>query len=282
LGVSLWGNDVRFQALGASAYKSINGGAGDQKFEGIRVTSGGARGSPWDVARWIESRPDARGVERRGVSRLALSWKKRTHGERTMATNPRLLASMFGILGCSACITVQAPQCPATTPSNASVPPAPATLSGSGPRVEDESDALTQLHVLVSDIREGARIQAHCTSTACPSLVSTFNQHFNRWLASARGQWLVITVVGDKTGLPLKYHADYLPEPLGQIRARMELQPSGRLDRVLGDGTHVVVLYGKDEDALLGQIDQLTFDTPQLWPEHDLRDDPAPSEASEH
>jgi hypothetical protein len=126
------------------------------------------------------------------------------------------------------------------------------------------SDAapLTALHVVINDQREAARIQTHCESTACPTLVSTFNQHFKLWLSSARGQWLVITVVDGKTGLPAKYQADYLPEPLAQIRARMDVQPSGRLDRTLGDGTHVVVLYGKDEDAVLAQIDKVTFDKP--------------------
>jgi hypothetical protein len=172
----------------------------------------------------------------------------------------RFLGAVLGILCCSACVTVQAPQCPKT-------PQAPGSASSTVPLAglrdeDDDTDALTQLHVLISDIREDARIRAHCTSTTCPALVSTFNQHFKRWLASARGQWLVITVVGDKTALPPKYHADYLPEPIAQIRARMDKQSSGRLDRALGDGTRVVVLYGKDEDAVLAQIDKLTFDAP--------------------
>jgi hypothetical protein len=168
----------------------------------------------------------------------------------------------FGIL-CTACVTVQASQCPgaAQPPGSASAASTPALVA----QVRDDGDedaAPSQLHVLVTDMREGARIQAHCESTACPSLVSTFNQHFKRWLTFARGQWLVITVVDDKTGLPPRYQADYLPEPLAQIRARMDKQPSGRLDRTLGDGTRVVVLYGKDEDAVLAQIDKLTFDKP--------------------
>jgi hypothetical protein len=168
----------------------------------------------------------------------------------------------FGIL-CTACVTVQAPQCPCATlpPGSASAASKSAPVAQVGDE-DDEVEAPSQLHVLITDMREGPRIQAHCASTACPALVSTFNQHFRRWLTFARGQWLVLTVVDDKTGLPPKYHADYLPEPLAQIRARMDKQPSGRLDRTLGDGTRVVVLYGKDEDAVLAQIDKLTFDKP--------------------
>jgi|HubBroStandDraft_5_1064220.scaffolds.fasta_scaffold309228_2 hypothetical protein len=64
------------------------------------------------------------------------------------------------------------------------------------------------------------------------------------------------------TSLPPKYQAHYLPEPLAQIQARTATEPSGRLDRTLGDGTHVVVLYGKDEEGVLAQIDKVTFEKP--------------------
>jgi hypothetical protein len=129
-------------------------------------------------------------------------------------------------------------------------------------RRDEDADPLTTLHVVVNDPREATEIQARCGATRCPTLVSTFNQHFKLWLSAARGQWLVVTVVDGKTGLPPRYQADYLPEPLDQMRARMDAQPSGRLDRTLGDGTHVVVLYGKDEDAVLAQIDEVTFARP--------------------
>jgi hypothetical protein len=181
-----------------------------------------------------------------------------------MVKDPRFVGSVLGFaILCTACVTVQAPQCPSPTQPPASVSAASRSAPLSELRDEDDDVAApTQLHVLVTDTREGARVQAHCASAACPSLVSTFNQHFKRWLTFARGRWLVITVVDDKTGLPPKYQADYLPEPLAQLRTRMAKQPSGRLDRTLGDGTRVVVLYGKDEDAVLAQIDQLTFDKP--------------------
>jgi hypothetical protein len=132
----------------------------------------------------------------------------------------------------------------------------------SASRDDDDADPLTQLSIVVNDMSEGARIREHCSKAACPSLVSTFNQHFKRWLANAREQWLVITVVDGRTSLPSRYHEEYLPEPLAQIRARTSAQPSGRLDRTLGDGTRVVVLYGSDEDKVLAEIDELTFDKP--------------------
>ena len=47
-----------------------------------------------------------------------------------------------------------------------------------------------------------------------------------------------------------------LPEPLAAIAARAQ-GGSGRLDRTLDDGTHVVVIYAADEASLLRQLDQL-------------------------
>jgi hypothetical protein len=44
--------------------------------------------------------------------------------------------------------------------------------------------------------------------------------------------------------------------------AHTSAQPSGRLGRTLGDGTRLVVLYGRDEDKVLAEIDRLAFDKP--------------------
>jgi hypothetical protein len=171
----------------------------------------------------------------------------------TMIDHARILLTLAGFTS-TACATVQAPQCPSAAESRG-----PALFS---PGDSDEAAPLSQLSVLVNDMREGSRMREHCSTAACPPLVSTFSQHFKRWLAAAREQWLVITVVDGRTNLPSKYQAEYLPEPLAQIRARTAAQPSGRLDRTLADGTRVVVLYGKDEGEVLSQIDKLTFDQP--------------------
>jgi hypothetical protein len=182
-----------------------------------------------------------------------------------MVKAARFVVLVLGTLGCSACVTAQPSQCPSAAPRpqpQASVAPDSAAALLRSVREDEDAEPLTKLHVVINDQREAARMQAHCGSTACPALVSTFNQHFKLWLTSARGQWLVISVVDGKTSLPAKYQADYLPEPLAQIGARTDAQPSGRLDRTLGDGTHVVVLYGKDEEGVLAQIDKVTFDKP--------------------
>jgi hypothetical protein len=177
-----------------------------------------------------------------------------------MVNTVRLTVSALALLACASCVTVQPAQCPSTPQPHASVAPDSAAALLRSVREDEDADPLTKLHVVIHDQREAARMQAHCEATACPALVSTFNQHFELWLTSARGQWLVITVVDGKTSLPPRYQADYLPEPLADIRARMDVQPSGRLDRTLGDGTRVVVLYGTDEDGVLAQIDTVTFD----------------------
>lgn len=87
-------------------------------------------------------------------------------------------------------------------------------------------------------------------------LVNLVGQHFAHWLPEADGQWLVVDVIGGHTTLPEEYQAKYLPEPLGAIAARAQAG-SGRLDRTLDDGTHVVVIYAADEAPLLQQLDQL-------------------------
>jgi hypothetical protein len=113
--------------------------------------------------------------------------------------------------------------------------------------------ALSTVHVVIGSEAEGRHLQARGARLGA-RLVNLFSQHFQHWLPEAQGQWLVVDVVGGRTRLPEEYHAKYLPEPLDRIAARARAGP-GRFDRTLDDGTHVVVMYAPDEDALLQQLD---------------------------
>jgi hypothetical protein len=115
--------------------------------------------------------------------------------------------------------------------------------------------ALSTVHAVISSDAEGHHLSARGASLGA-RLANLVGRHFAHWLPEAEGQWLVVDVIGGHTTLPEEYQAEYLPEPLGAIAARARAG-SGRLDRTLDDGTHVVVIYAADEASLLRQLDQL-------------------------
>lgn len=87
--------------------------------------------------------------------------------------------------------------------------------------------------------------------------VFSFNTDFDEYLPRAKGQWLIVTVVGTTNVLPAKYQATYYPASAEEIARLLTQRSSGRLDRRLQDGTRVTLLYAKDEESMRAEVARL-------------------------
>jgi hypothetical protein len=85
----------------------------------------------------------------------------------------------------------------------------------------------------------------------------SFNTDFDRFLALAKGGDLIITCVGDRPVLPEPYRAKYLPD---ELRARMSRDAKGVIRKRLDDGTRLLLVYGKDVDAILKVVGSLELE----------------------
>jgi Transglutaminase-like superfamily len=86
----------------------------------------------------------------------------------------------------------------------------------------------------------------------------SFNTNFDRFLDLAKGGDLIITCVGDRPVLPGPYHTKYLPD---EIRAKMKQDPKGVIRKRLEDGTRLLLVYGKDVDAVLKVVEGLELES---------------------
>jgi hypothetical protein len=100
----------------------------------------------------------------------------------------------------------------------------------------------------------GARI-----STIGLKLVMSFNTDYPKSLKAARGNWLILTAIGDAMVLPTEYRDVYSPASAEQIKKLLALRPSGRFDRRLDDGTNIVLLCARDLPAMQQEISHLTL-----------------------
>jgi len=82
------------------------------------------------------------------------------------------------------------------------------------------------------------------------------NSGFDEWIPTARAGWLVVLCEGGSVFLPEK-HRGLLPDGWKEASAK---QPSGVLHRRIADGTRVVLVFGRDADALRAEIEKLSFD----------------------
>jgi hypothetical protein len=85
----------------------------------------------------------------------------------------------------------------------------------------------------------------------------SFNTDFDRFLALAKGGDLITTCVGDRPVLPEPYHPKYLPD---EVRARMRRERKEVIRKRLDDGTRLVLVYGKDVDAILEVVGRLELE----------------------
>src|SRR5262249_44760680 len=88
----------------------------------------------------------------------------------------------------------------------------------------------------------------------------SFNVDFDRLLPQTSGHWLVLTAVGDRFPLPPKLRQQYSPLSTAQLQDMLRKHPSGRADRVLADGTRVVLLYARSSSEMAAEIEHLTLD----------------------
>ncbi|NUN52124.1 MAG: transglutaminase family protein [Planctomycetaceae bacterium] len=82
------------------------------------------------------------------------------------------------------------------------------------------------------------------------------NGGFAEWIPRARLGWLVVTCLAGRTVLPDQYRS-WLPNGW---EAGVKKKDSGVLRGEAPDGTRVVLVYGRDVDAIRAEIGKLTFD----------------------
>jgi hypothetical protein len=88
----------------------------------------------------------------------------------------------------------------------------------------------------------------------------TFNADYGRLLPRSRGNYLVITAVGKRIVLDKDYYDPYLPWSPEEVAALIEKEGHGLRRQKLQDGTRVVLLFGKDLEAIRLAVDKLTLD----------------------
>jgi hypothetical protein len=89
---------------------------------------------------------------------------------------------------------------------------------------------------------------------------NSFNAEFEKYLPQARGNILIVTCVGDRLVLPAKYHDEYLPIAESQIKARLKKEGHGIAHRRLDDGTRVIIIFGRDKEAIQKAIKLLSLE----------------------
>lgn len=87
--------------------------------------------------------------------------------------------------------------------------------------------------------------------------VRSFNEGFDTHLPKASGANLVVTVIGDHVVLPERYWPDRTGVELATIEKALANGENGKLERVLSDGTHVLVLYAQNESEMKTLVDAL-------------------------
>ena len=112
---------------------------------------------------------------------------------------------------------------------------------------------------VVADSPHWQQLQKRLDSIGIELPIS-FNVNFDVYLPHASGQWLVLTAVGDHFPLPPALRQQYSPVSTEKLQEMMDLLPSGRVDRVLANGTRVVLLFARTPSDLATEIKNLTLD----------------------
>jgi hypothetical protein len=87
----------------------------------------------------------------------------------------------------------------------------------------------------------------------------SFNNDFDQFLPMAKGSRLIVACVGDKLVLPKERQSKMLPLASDELQKRVAHGESGVAERRLADGTTVILVYAKDNDAMLRLIKTLTI-----------------------
>jgi hypothetical protein len=91
------------------------------------------------------------------------------------------------------------------------------------------------------------------------------NGAWERWLPSARRGILIVPVVGGKTVLPETYWP-LLPVQPPQMKEALGDKPSAVVRKRSADGTDVVLVMARDDDALKAALAELTIEPPAGTP----------------
>jgi hypothetical protein len=78
--------------------------------------------------------------------------------------------------------------------------------------------------------------------------------NFNRWIKTTRGQTLVVTALAGRVALPSSLRAAYMPRSWRAVAGR---RGAGQIERLLRDGTRVIVVFGRDRRRLEQAIGRL-------------------------
>jgi hypothetical protein len=87
----------------------------------------------------------------------------------------------------------------------------------------------------------------------------SFNNDFDQFLPMAKGSHLIVACVGDTLVLPKERQSEMLPLSSDELQKRVAQGDSGVVERRLADGTIVVLVYAKDDNAMLKLIKTLTI-----------------------
>jgi hypothetical protein len=85
----------------------------------------------------------------------------------------------------------------------------------------------------------------------------SFNEGFETHLAKTQGETLVVTVIGDHYVLPERYWPERTGVERSSIERAIASGGNGKLERVLPDGTHVLVLFAQNESEMKALVDGL-------------------------
>lgn len=88
------------------------------------------------------------------------------------------------------------------------------------------------------------------------------NGGFSEWLPRAAGRTLVVASVAGHEVLPADLRSRYVPSSFADLAKAPGRGRAFVVRRTLDDGTRVVLVYGRDEESLAGEIEKLVVDGP--------------------
>jgi RNA polymerase sigma factor (sigma-70 family) len=98
-----------------------------------------------------------------------------------------------------------------------------------------------------------------CTKLGFPVRLS-FRGDYARILPRTKGNYLIVTCIGDQLVLDEQLCATYLPWSLADLQTRLGRETQGLWRGQTRDGTRVVLVFAKDRQTLRAMIEKLTLE----------------------
>ncbi len=102
-------------------------------------------------------------------------------------------------------------------------------------------------------------VTARCNDLGYKVAKSFNAYYFEKFMPDFAGKYLIITCVGDEITVPNEYQTEYLPVPFDEIQSLMNSHEYGILTKDLADKTHVILLYGKNQQTIQVAINELVL-----------------------